>query len=729
MIPYNDLEDIRRQPVYKNKRGTYSNVIYTFDIESTSLFWYDDHWDIFDYTKDSAYYMGRPNVGLMYIWMFGIEDKVYYGRTWDQFMVVLNKISDPNITKIIYIHNLSFEFGFFPGWIMKHGYTVENMLARKAHKPITFTIPELNIQFRCSYCLTNLSLADAAKKYTTVEKAVGDLDYNVMRGYDTELTDQELHYCEYDIITLYEIIKTFRNEYGGVYKIPYTQTGEVRRAFAAFAPRSYQTKVRNLHENANVYSRLMRSFAGGLTNSNHLHTNKVYKEVGSFDIASSYPFAMLGKKYPMTKFFRLLPRHLDTHPATHYALLYTIKLVDIECRYYNAYIPSYKVLSGHNIYCSAGRVFKADYVVLMINDVDLEVIRHAYDIRQEVVQECYAASKDYLPEEFIEFVLTLYGNKTTLKGVEGQENFYQKQKQMLNAMFGACCFNIVMAGARFDAATGEWQVPNIKDSQYIEGKLQELKEGYTHLFTYSWGTYCTSYARQRLYQGLITASHKTDIDTIYYDTDSDKMLNWKDHMSLIDQLNQQADDELRAMCEARNIDFERTRPKDIKGTAHPLGHFEFEGEYQKFITLGPKRYCDVNEKGKLEITVAGVNKHYGVEALDGDIDNFRKDLEFDYDEAHKMIVTYNKEQPEVVFTDDQGHEHVYTDLFGVCLRPTTYNMTVNEDYDGLCRWIQNNRLGRYDYVPKGNDNSGSAGGRNKQGSAGLPSFAWPAKQR
>jgi len=722
MIHYTELEDVKKQPVFRNKRGTYSNVIYTFDIETTSLFLHDNgEWGIFDYTKSAEYYNGRPCAAFMYIWMFGIEDKVYYGRTWEEFVSVLKKISDPKIMKVLYIHNLSFEFGYFSNWIIKEGYSVENMLARTSHKPIAFIIPELNIQFRCSYCLTNLSLANAAKKYTDVEKAEGDLDYNVVRGYDTELTEQELHYCEYDIVTLYHIIKAFRSEYGSVWKIPFTQTGEVRRAFASYAPRSYQSKVRSLHENSNVYSRLMISFAGGLTNSNQLHTNRTYNHIGSFDISSSYPYSMLAFKYPMTRFFRLLPRHLDTHPAEHYALLYTIKLVGIECKYYNAYIPAYKVLSGHKIYATAGRVFKADYVVLMINDVDLDVIRHAYEIKEEVIQECYAASKDYLPVEFCDFLISLYENKTTLKGVEGKENFYMKQKQMLNSMFGACCFNVVKAGAKYDAATGMWAAPNLRDGNFIEGKLEELKQGYTHLFTYSWGTYCTSYSRAHLYggdhyKGLITYNHDTDRDTIYYDTDSDKMLNYEKYLPIIEELNRDADERLKAMCEYHGIDFSRTRPKDINGKEHPLGYFDFEGCYQKFRTLGPKRYCDISEKGKLEITVAGVSKKHGVQALNGDIENFRKGLMFDYDAAHKMIVIYNSDQPVVTFTDYQGHVHTYKDPFGVVLRPTTYYMSVNTDYDALCRWLQNNQLGRYDYVKQEKKKEGPV--------RKLSSFAW-----
>lgn len=163
------FQDIKPHPTYKTRRGCFSNVIYTFDIETTSLFHHPDGWGVFDYSKTKEYYQDIEKVGVMYIWMFGVEDKVYYGRTWEEFTDLLKRLSRPNITKIIYVHNLSFEFGFLINIFEKNKWTVSHMLARKAHKPISFMIDELNIQFRCSYCLTNLSLADSAKKYTDTE--------------------------------------------------------------------------------------------------------------------------------------------------------------------------------------------------------------------------------------------------------------------------------------------------------------------------------------------------------------------------------------------------------------------------------------------------------------------------------------------------------------------------------------------------------------------------------
>ena len=63
--------------------------------------------------------------------------------------------------------------------------------------------------------LTNLSLELSAKKYTRRRKAVGSLDYNLAYSPLVPLSKRALHYCEEDILTLYEIIKWFKTDIVG----------------------------------------------------------------------------------------------------------------------------------------------------------------------------------------------------------------------------------------------------------------------------------------------------------------------------------------------------------------------------------------------------------------------------------------------------------------------------------------------------------------------------------
>ena len=48
----------------------------------------------------------------------------------------------------------------------------------------------------------------------------------------------------------------------------------------------------------------------------------------------------------------------------------------------------------------------------------------------------YRYKRDYLPTKFVTAILDLYQKKTELKGVEGQELYYMKAKNMLNSIYG-----------------------------------------------------------------------------------------------------------------------------------------------------------------------------------------------------------------------------------------------------------------------------------------------------
>lgn len=689
MKPCADFVDVKKHSIFRNKRGATSNTIYTFDIETTSLFNHGDGWQVFDYSKPPEYYRECEKVGVMWVWQFGVNDTVYYGRTWDEFTNLLVKLSNPLIKKVVYVHNLKWEFQFLTNLIVKHGWSISHLLARKARTPITFTIDELNIQFRCSYCLTNLSLEKAGEKYTTVKKAVGDLDYNKARGYLTDITPDEHYYCEMDCIVLYHIIKHFRAFYGSVERIPYTQTGEVRRAFSQVASQTYQNRVRKLHEDVPVYVRLMQALSGGLCHTNRIHACNTYYNVGSFDFSSSYP-ASFCYKYPMSRFTQVNPKHASIYKHDNFAILYTVEYINLECKYYNAYLPSYKAMGGVNIRADGGRIFKADKVKMILTDVDFDVVNRAYKFSQLNIIEMFTAVKDYLPRHFLNFMMDLYEQKTALKGIAGREHEYARAKERINALYGANVFSIAKSGATFDPKTGEWNTPPINNREYIQTKLDEQRNAYTHLFTYSWGVWCTAIARSRLYNMLITANYETDRDSLYYDTDSDKMLNWKKHLPIIDNANEETDRVIMEMCKARDIDFERTRPKDKNGKSHPLGYLEFEGEYKIFRACGAKRYAYEEQNGTIHTVVSGVSKKDGYKALKGNIENFKDGLLFDYDECGKLISNYNDDQPAIIFKDYEGKTHFYNDKFGICMQPTTYEMGLTSEYEALIEWAQEN---------------------------------------
>ena len=85
--------------------------IFTFDIEVSSM-WMDEKLNIIQYSKNKPeeYWNSLTPVSLCYIWQFGINDAVYYGRYLEEFKDLLDEL--PEAESIIWVHNLAYEFFF-----------------------------------------------------------------------------------------------------------------------------------------------------------------------------------------------------------------------------------------------------------------------------------------------------------------------------------------------------------------------------------------------------------------------------------------------------------------------------------------------------------------------------------------------------------------------------------------------------------------------------------------
>ena len=272
MIDYHYI-NIPDPILFSKKKRFYDDNIFTFDIETISLFKIDGEYRPYLNTLTQSFYRDTEKACVPYIWQFGVNDTVYYGREFKDFERVLKLMSDSRVTRFIYVHNLSYEMQFLLDIIESNNWHITDMCARNVRKPIQFTIKELNITFRCSYMLTNLSLEKSAEKYTNVKKAVNDLDYNICHSPLSVMTERELYYCEMDCVTLYHIINDyFMNEYGHIANIPLTQTGEVRRALLKEVDFNYLRRQWQLVPPEYIYMALVQAFMGGITHSNILYT-------------------------------------------------------------------------------------------------------------------------------------------------------------------------------------------------------------------------------------------------------------------------------------------------------------------------------------------------------------------------------------------------------------------------------------------------------------------------
>lgn len=664
----------RKQINGKLKTVLCDDNIYCCDTETTSLFKIDDRVEVFNKKHTPKYYRSTIPYGYMYIWVISVNDIVYYGRTGAELIDFMAQLHAAIPTrKIIYIHNLSYDFQFIRNYI-----TDFEVFARSPRQPLTAYTPTYNAEFRDSLALTNCKLEQLTDVFKLpVRKKSGDLDYNIIRNSKTPLTDNELEYVEYDALVVYYLIKTFKIQYEHVCKIPLTQTGIVRRECQTLYAKNvdYHMHIRTIYpKNPADWYFIMRAFWGGYVHANYLHAGKIIDNVRSFDFSSSYLTVMIGEKYPQSPWIRSGVKKFSDLLEKDYCYILDITFDHITAATYNHYLSRSKCYDVYNVYEDNGRVVSAESLRVYCTNVDLQIIRKAYKFKSYKINKALRSRLDYLDKDFLLQILTYYAQKTMLKG--GDELKYALTKIKVTSCYGMAVTNLIKDN--FDFKNNEWlPVRELTDAEVAE-KLQDISKSFATFLTPAYGVFITAYARRNLWDTIF----KIDRDLVYADTDSNKFVG--DHMDVIESYNKKITKKLRAACKDIGIDPVLLSPVDRKGIPHPLGVFENDGNYNQFITLGAKKYAYVTE-GELHITVSGVNSKTGAAAL-GDIRNFKNGFVFDYDGAGKQLISYNDRQSDTIIIDDYGNAEKRSELYGVNLRPNVYHLGMSLDYMDLIEY-------------------------------------------
>lgn len=664
----------------EGKKNTIDTNIYTFDIETTSYFLLDDvlhksldYKDLDD--KEQKRCEFKCN---MYIWMFGINDTIYYGRTWQEFKKFVKLLEDYcPYKKLVFVHNLAFEFQFLEG-----EFNFKNVKARKSHKVMKCEFEDYNFEFRCSYFMSNCSLKNLAEVYNLeVQKKDGDLDYTLLRHSETPLTDIEMEYCEYDCLVVYYYILKELDTYKSLKKLPLTSTGHVRNELKDRISKNYKYKAKvkkAVNTDPHVYNLLIESFMGGYTHANVLYTGEIINNVSSWDFTSSYPYVLVTHRFPSTKFKRCKITRAEQMLDV-FAYLVVVEINDIKCKYWNNFISKSKCREIVNGEYDNGRIISADKVEMVLTDVDFKFYLETYKYSSYNIKECYYSLYNYLPIEFIDFVLEKYVNKTKYKNVVGKETEYALEKSKFNSLYGMSVTNNIRDEVEFDNKIG-WQETELSNETIVDKLLEEEKKGF---LSFAYGVWVTAYARQNLLKNVC----KLDKWVVYCDTDSIKVVEGYDK-KVIEDYNSFVKNKIEYVSHKLDIPLEKFAPKDIKGKERMLGLFDSDGFYEEFITQGAKKYA-VKDEGEIKITVAGVPKK-GSKALTT-LEDFKDDLVFRYEDTGKNLLFYVDYELPSLMTDYLGNTYEVTDKSGCCLCPTTYVLGKSLEYADLVDEISSKR--------------------------------------
>ena len=623
------------------KRMIYKNCVCAFDIETTAI--------------------RNIEQSVMYVWQFQLDETItIFGRTWDEFarlLQYLNGYCQYGEGFVVYVHNLSYEFQFLSGvfdFDSDEVFCVDSREILRARLGC--------VEFRDSYLHSNMSLAKFCEAMKVDNKKLSgeEFGYSIQRYYFTPLTENELDYCQNDVLGLVQSIKKEMELDGdNLYTIPLTSTGYVRRDFKEIVDADLVTKIM---PDIKIYKRLREAFRGGNVHANRFYAGHILEDVYSCDRSSSYPETQVNLEYPLTPFREVenasFERALDLMKNKHRALLLVCVFTNIRLREYEwgcPYIPLDKCRNVKGECIDNGRILSAEQIEITITDIDLGIILDEYIWDEQELLECYYSKYAPLPIEMRKLICNYYDKKTALKDVEGQEYFYMKSKNKINAIYGMTAQDPMKDNTLYENG-------NYRKEEAAPWKLEKA------FLPYQWGVWCTAHARNEL-EKAIRAAHEQAI-FIYTDTDSVKTIG------KIDMTEYNKEKEELASVNG-GVAY------DKKGNAHYLGAYEDEGKVDKFITWGAKKYA-TEKDGKIKITIAGVPKIKGAQELEraGGIEQLKPPFTF---YAGKLAAVYNDEVDKIIMIDNKP-VHITKNVY---LKDTSYVLSISDEYSVILHDVSN----------------------------------------
>ena len=311
------------------------------------------------------------------------------------------------------------------------------------------------------------------------------------------------------------------------------------------------------------------------------------------------------------------------------------------------------------------------------------IIQKLYQWESMSVGKFIRYKKDYLPTPFVKSVLSLYADKTTLKGVKGSEVEYMLKKEMLNSCYGMTVTDICRDEITY--SDDEWG----EDAPDIEKAINKYNDAHSRFMFYPWGVWVTAYARRNLFTGIVSCG----TDYVYSDTDSIKILNPDEHRDYIERYNETITRQLEKAMNHHGLDVSSIAPKSKDGKEKPLGVWDYEGTYMDFKTLGAKRYLTRDDSG-YHLTVAGLGKRDGLkwilfnDDMKTPMDQFSNDLHVPAGHTGKMLHTYIDDVKRGTIVDYMGVSCEYEELSAVHLESIDYSLSIGATYADYLLGIQ-----------------------------------------
>ena len=636
MLYYNGLIHKLTQRVKNQNTKTFNDII-TFDTESSKI---------------------ADNLVCTYLWSACINGEYVYGRTPQSCFEFFDELSDYEGKWYVWVHCLGFDSIYLNDVLGEF----DDVFAIAKYRPIR--IKWRNVVFRCTYALSNLKLEELAEFYNLAHKK-GEMNHDLIRHYETELTDEEWEYVMNDVFVLYDYVKILQKKYGDFANVPLTFTScdrdlyreyiwkysykkegdnpkydklsTIRKDMLDHAPQNYEqyTMCRDTYHGAFNY---INPEYIGVTITSHNGIRTI-----SADAHSQYPNHMVINQYPNA--LKPLPLDKCTVPnfvsqpfaIAKFAFEYlTLRDNGFPC------ISESEVLfgdGGKGRDIVNGKVIECKNCIISLNSIQFNSLYKNYKFKVYRILGMFSATTDYLELGMITMIRDLYRDKTLA------ENSVKRAtaKTNINALSGMFAYDYTKDDVKYD--NGKWSYDDNlkKDREQVSKKIEDLDKKWRRRFDptkdHRENHDNMNYTKYQC-AGAITAYAKADLldvnqaigrdKVLYNDTDCVKFIcrneeEYQECLRILAERDKQIDRKIEKMCAKTNAKYGTNftlsdfRPTDYDST---LGHMPVEHEYYKFKMLKTKCYltCEIVEhEGKeyhvINPVISGANKQIALKTL------------------------------------------------------------------------------------------------------------------
>lgn len=606
------------------------------------------------------------NTSWVYQWAIKMKNIYIYGRRPSELIEFLKRVAEhyelkANKKMIIFIHNASYDLQYLKHYIREYD-PETNFLAIDAHSILICDC--LGFRILCSYKLTNLSLAALSKNYaTTYDKAVGEINYSLLRFQDQELSDSDWYYMFSDVAAQYDGIKGYLKSMGYKYafQAPFTSTGFVRTECrrASKTDEHWREEFKKGALDLEMYNLCRWGFMGGVTISSFLHSGETIRsdKLRHKDFTSSYPARQMLDYMPVgapSWYGEIKETEEFEYLLEEYCCVFELTLYNVHIRkgITAPCIPSSKCVGLHAPVRLNGKICSADTLTIAITEIDYKWIKKQYTWDDMKVSKMLIFERGTMPDWLKTEIMRYFSNKCLLKNKDPL--LYSKSKALLNCIYGMTATSIIRE--EFETDENFIIVPKEYEDQEEaladqENRLHKYYSSYNSFMPYQYSLYTTAWARDALFTMIECVGYE---NFLYCDTDSVFYIETPE--------NKKAMEEYTEKCKQRAI------AADAYVGNKYLGMPTDEPPIRAFRALHAKCYAmeewdDAIKDYRLNVVIAGIPKK-AIKWIDGEsiemtnaeelgsIDNLNDGFIFTHCGGTRCV--YNEQLPEIIYID--GHK-------------------------------------------------------------------------